>query len=211
MRHVLLFDYDGVLVDSLDAICDSFLEACRAHGFTQLRGRQDFLRLLDANLYDGLIAAGLPGAAIVPILKTMDARPAGRHRYTFFPGIPEVLARLAQAHVMFIVTSNHSTIVSEFLCRHGVHCFEEILGGDKERSKAQKIRQVMARYPGHQCYYIGDTKGDMVEGSQAGARTVAVAWGWHPPAHLATAQPTHAVHTPAELLHLFGLETTTAR
>jgi len=206
MQRVLLFDYDGVIVDSFEAVCESFLEACQAHGFTQLRGRQDFLRLLDANLYEGLMAAGLPGSAVVPILKTMDARQAVRRRYTFFHGMPDVLARLAQEHVLFIVTSNHSTIVADFLSRHGMHCFRDILGADTERSKARKIQQVMARYPGQQCYYIGDTKGDMLEGAQAGAHTVAVAWGWHALAHLATAQPTHLVHSPAELLRLFILD-----
>ena len=208
MQRVLLFDYDGVIVDSLEAVCSSFLEACQAHGFTQLRGQQDFLRLLDANLYEGLTAAGLPGAAVVPILKTMDARQAGRRPYTFFHGMPDVLSRLALEHVLFIVTSNHSTIVADFLSRHGLHCFADILGADKERSKARKIQQVMAQYPEHQCYYIGDTKGDMLEGAQAGAHTVAVAWGWHAPEHLAAAQPTHLVHSPAELLHLFSMDAT---
>jgi phosphoglycolate phosphatase len=206
MRRVLLFDYDGVIVDSLEAVCDSFLEACQAHGFTQLRGRQDFLRLLDVNLYEGLMAAGLPGAAIVPILKTMDARQAMRRRYTFFHGMPDVLARLAQEHTLFIVTSNHSTIVADFLSGQGMHCFREILGADIEHSKARKIQHVMARYPGQPCYYIGDTKGDMLEGAQAGAHTVAVAWGWHPPDHLATARPTHLVRSPAELLRLFSTD-----
>lgn len=203
-QRVLLFDYDGVIVDSLEVICDSFLAACRAHGYTMLRDRQDFLRILDGNLYDGLIGAGMEATAIVPILKTMDALQANRPRSTFVAGMPEALARLARSNVMFVVTSNHSAIVAEFLARHDVGCFVEILGADKEPSKTKKIRQVMARYPAHQHYYIGDTKGDMMEGAQAGARTVAVGWGFHAPEHLATAQPHHFVYTPADLAHLLS-------
>ena len=63
----------------------------------------------------------------------------------------------------------------------------------------------MSRYQDLPGYYVGDTKGDMIEGKKAGALTVAVTWGWHTREKLADASPDHMVHTPAELVTLLSL------
>jgi phosphoglycolate phosphatase len=51
-------------------------------------------------------------------------------------------------------------------------------------------------------WYVGDTVGDVVEGRQAGARTVAVTWGWHDENLLRGARPDHVASSPHELVEL---------
>ena len=53
-------------------------------------------------------------------------------------------------------------------------------------------------------FYVGDTKGDMIEGKQAGAVTVAVTWGWHSTEKLTEGSPDYMVHTPTELKNLLS-------
>jgi len=60
----------------------------------------------------------------------------------------------------------------------------------------------MARYPGLSAYYIGDTRGDMIEGRKAGAITVAALWGWHAVKKLEEGAPDHFVRSPEALLDL---------
>jgi len=47
---------------------------------------------------------------------------------------------------------------------------------------------------------VGDTVGDVLEGRQAGIRTMAVTWGWHSEERLAQAEPDLIVRTPQEVL-----------
>jgi len=58
-------------------------------------------------------------------------------------------------------------------------------------------------------YYIGDTSGDVYEGKEAGAITIAVTWGWHEQERLIKAGPHFLVHTPKELEHLLLSERST--
>jgi phosphoglycolate phosphatase len=59
----------------------------------------------------------------------------------------------------------------------------------------------MARYPGQARYfYVGDTRGDMLEGAQAGATPLGAGWGWHDAAELRAAGAAYVAATPAALL-----------
>ena len=62
----------------------------------------------------------------------------------------------------------------------------------------------MSRYRDLPAYYVGDTKGDMIEGKKAGAVTVAVTWGWHTADNLAEASPDHTVNTLSALENILS-------
>ncbi|HOE67232.1 MAG TPA: HAD hydrolase-like protein [Candidatus Hydrogenedentes bacterium] len=204
MRPVLMFDYDGVIVDSLDYFLDSFLEACHEHGFHQMDGREAFLTIFDTNMYTGMVAAGIPEDQVYPVLISMGKKLEGRNRNgLFFPLMADTMNQLAQSCRVIVITSNLTPIVAESLHVNGVHCAEAVLGSDIEPSKVKKIRSVIGDANESPCYYIGDTVGDMVEGREGGAKTVAVAWGWHSAERLRTAAPDHMVHSPEELAALF--------
>lgn len=201
MRPLVLFDYDGVLVDSLDYFLDAFLGACHAHGCHQVRTRDDFLALFDSNFYDGMAKVGLSGKLRRAVFNGMAERLKTKSgKYSFFPGIPEALRRLAEFADIFVISSNDSVVVQEFLDAHHLSLYREVLGGDKDTSKVRKIRAVARRHPGVPAIYVGDTSGDILEAREAGVIAVGAGWGWHGSARLEKLHPVHLLEAPADLV-----------
>jgi phosphoglycolate phosphatase len=200
MRPLVLFDYDGVLVDSLDYFVDAFLDSCREHRFDKVQSRQDFLALFDVNFYDGMAKAGLGGQLRKNVFRGMAERLALKSdRYAFYPGIPEALRDLAAFADVYVVSSNDSAVVQAFLDHHGLTVYRDVLGGDKDTSKVRKIRAVAARHPGVPAIYVGDTTGDILEAREGGAIAVGAGWGWHGAERLAAACPDYLLTHPGEL------------
>lgn len=200
MRPLVLFDYDGVLVDSLDYFLDAFLDSCLENGFERVKTREDFLALFDVNFYEGMARAGLDGKLRDDVFHGMARRLAGKStRYTFFPGIPDALRRLAAFADIVVVTSNDSAVVQAYLDEHDLTLYKDVLGGDKDTSKVRKIRSMARLYPGAPLVYVGDTTGDILEAREGGALAVGAAWGWHGATRLAGAKPDRLLMAPAEL------------
>jgi len=57
--NILIFDFDGVIVDSFDIFLENFLEACQSVGVTQVNSKEHFLRLFDDNIYVGMVKFGI--------------------------------------------------------------------------------------------------------------------------------------------------------
>lgn len=201
---ILLFDFDGVIADTLDYFLDCFLAACAELGHAHIDSRQTFLNLFDTNFYEALVASGVPATDFPAIMHSMKTRVDATDRtYTYYPQIPETIRTLAETYMLYVITSNHSEPVTKFLEQHAIDSFQEILGSDRHPSKTAKIEQIKAAHPGSDFFYIGDTKGDMLEAQAAAIKTVAVAWGWHPASKLNEAAPDYMAHDPAELLDIF--------
>jgi phosphoglycolate phosphatase len=204
-KRLLLFDFDGVLVDSYSYYSSRLFEIFRHFRLDQLCEKENFLRLFDSNIVDGFRSAGIPEPTVQSLLREFaDRLHEDDGDYAFFDGIPEVLERLAKSNVVCIISSNLTRNIEAFLRRHRIACVDEILGLEKEASKTLKIQSMVARHLAMECFYIGDTKGDMIEGRKAGVRVVAVGWGWHAAERLAEAHPDHAVQTPRQLLELLA-------
>ena len=121
--------------------------------------------------------------------------------------MPEVLADLAEARYLVIVSSNASDVVELFLKRHAIAGVAEVAGAEAGRSKVAKVEAVMARFPGQAGYwFVGDTAGDMREARLAGATPLGVAWGWHGREQLEAAGAERIADTPADLLAIVAPE-----
>ena len=205
MNAVVMLDFDGVIADSLGPFFAGFVAACRRHGLDALADLDRFLALFDGNLYAGLEAAGCPRERLPALLGTLGEELAIRAPDApFFPGMAETVSKLAREWPVFVITSNVSAVVRDCLARNGVAGVREVLGADVDPGKVSKIRRVMGLFPGAVGYYVGDTRGDMIEGRAGGARTVAVTWGWHRRARLAPAVPDYWADQPPDLLKLFA-------
>lgn len=204
-ESILLFDFDGVIADSLELFTEGFGQMLRDLGYPALSSREAILGLFEGNVIKGLVRAGFPlyrlrqlgrefGPRIAEAL--LEVRP--------FPGMPALLNDCARRYPTYVITSNLTAPTEGFLAAHGIQGICEVLGADKESSKVKKIRRVRRKHRGTTAYYFGDTKGDMIEAARAGAVPVAVAWGWHTEDKLREADPTHVVHTPQEIVDLLA-------
>jgi phosphoglycolate phosphatase len=207
-RPLLMLDHDGVVVDSFEIFTTSFVEACRRVGLPQVATSDDVLALFGGNFYESLRDAGAEDAQI----RAAMSRTAGALRLAMpalrpFPLMPEVLADLAEARHLVIVTSNAIDVVELFLKRHGIAGVAEVAGAEAGCSKVTKVEALIARFPGQASYwFVGDTAGDMREARLAGATPLGVAWGWHGREQLEAAGAERFAETPADLLAIVAPE-----
>lgn len=204
--RVIVFDFDGVIADSLSAYYPVFAETCADLGFQGPPTVEAFLDVFDTNAVKGLIRAGVPLLKLRKLGRSLAPRVAELNRRVEpFPGMPDLVNALVARGPVYVVTSNLTEVTAEFLARHGVAGLCDVIGADREASKVKKIRRIRRAHRGAEVWYVGDTRGDMIEARAAGAVTVGAAWGWHDRARLAATSPDHLAGSPGELAVLLGL------
>jgi len=203
MKLGIIFDFDGVIADSYDIFKDAFVSACFENDYHHISTKKQFLDLFDDNVYESMGHTGMPKEAIQKILNRFRENAHLSHNdLKFFDGMGKVLNELKKKNRIFLVSSNLTGVVQDFLRFQKMEIFEEVLGSDKETSKVKKIEYIKKKFPECDFLYVGDTKGDMIEGRFAGVKTVAVTWGWHSVERLKKADPDFIVNAPQELVIL---------
>jgi phosphoglycolate phosphatase len=198
-EKIVMFDFDGVIADSWCAQKAAFAGALRAHGLDDFATSATFLDLLEANWFEALLDAGLPREVVADIESAFGGGPTPE----LFPGMADVIERLAEAHPVIVITSSATADVERVLAQRRVRGVTEVIGGDVEPSKTRKIRSVRRRYgESREAWYVCDTTGDVVEARAAGAVTVGASWGWHGEERLLRAAPDRMARHPSDLLDL---------
>jgi phosphoglycolate phosphatase len=199
-KKVIMFDFDGVIADSLADQTRVFIDTLRTHGLHELAQPSTFLDFTETNWFDALVRAEVPPHVVEAIEHAFGAAP----RPELFPGMAGVLETLATAHPVVVITSSRTEPVARTLQERGVRGVADVIGGDVEPSKTRKIHSVRRRFgESLEAWYVCDTVGDVLEARAAGAGTVGVAWGWHGEERLLGAGPDRIVRRPTDLLDLF--------
>ncbi len=93
-----------------------------------------------------------------------------------------------------INTANGSALVKKKFELEGLgEYISDVVGGDIQGSKAEKIISMMKKYnfTAETTWMIGDTQGDIIEGKKAGVNTAAVTYGWHSYDNMLAQEPDH--------------------
>ncbi len=203
MSNVLIFDYDGVLIDSFDIFMKYFLESCRKFNFDKVKNREDFLKIFNGNMYENMFKMGLSKEEILRIvLNVKKELLKNQEKIKLFDGIKETLNSISKDNTLIVVTSNDTEVVDKYFKLKGINVFDEIIGSDKEPSKIKKIEYIKSQYSGNNYYYFGDTKGDIIEGKKAGVKTVAASWGWHSKKELIEENPDYILDKPEDIFKI---------
>ncbi len=204
MKNVLIFDYDGVIVDSFQIFMANFIDACKKEGWSSIATKNDFLKLFEKNMYESMFAMGMTKEEILSIVYRMrDALIQNQDKMKPFKGIFDILAVLSKKGFLFIVTSNETQVVEKYLKSQNLFgFFKEIYGSDTGASKIEKILKIKNNNPGCNYFYIGDTQGDILEGKKSGVKTVAVSWGWHDKEQLKEVSPDFLIDNPKDLFKI---------
>jgi phosphoglycolate phosphatase len=201
---LFLFDFDGVLVDSLDVYEKTVTDCLKKINQPLTRGREEYLELFEDNFYESLVKKGVDLDAFMKASVDIIAQANFKDIKPLDAVVP-VVRELHKNHCLIVVSSNDSASIKKALeLFHYDGYFRETLGSDFMFSKKEKILYAIKKYQvtPQDIYYIGDTIGDIKEGKQAGVKTVGVTWGWHNREKMALAKPDYLFDTPQELLQL---------
>jgi phosphoglycolate phosphatase len=122
-----------------------------------------------------------------------------------FNGLGEVVRKLAERHVLAVVTGNTERNVRTFLEEHGLEgCVRAVYGVDMPGSKAEKILLAKSQFAAEAetVFMVGDSLSDVHAAREAGVKSIAVSWGHQSLGRLVGAVPDHVVCLPEELIEI---------
>ena len=122
-----------------------------------------------------------------------------------FNGLGQVLRKLAESHVLAVVTGNTQGNVRTFLKEYGLEeCFRAVYGVDMPGSKAQKILMAKSQFAAEAetVFMVGDSLSDIQAARAAGVKSIVVSWGHQGLSKLVGAGPDAIVHYPKELIEI---------
>lgn len=179
-KKLLLFDFDGVLVDSYKI--SYFSHQASGGKLSHKKYRQLFLGNIYQNTTKQIIFKKDFFFYYKELLK--DLKPV--------PYADKVLNLLAKKYLLIIVSSTPENLIAQFLNKYALKkYFKTILGKNFDHSKIIKINFALKKYRmiKNNCLFITDTVGDIVEARKCGVKSVAVSQGFHSPATLRKAKP----------------------
>jgi phosphoglycolate phosphatase len=210
VKHGVIFDLDGTLLDSLPGIADSLNRTLDAHGLpghSHARVRS----FVGDGLRNLILRAAPKGAdpALIESLLTLyrkDYHLTWQHGTTVYPGIAGMLAELQGSGFNMAVLSNkvHDftvTMVREIFPE--IH-FAKVLGQREgvphkpDPTGALQIAMELDLAP-PACVVVGDSTMDVETAANAGMRAVAVSWGYHDRDRLTAAGAQWVIDVPDEL------------
>jgi phosphoglycolate phosphatase len=202
---LFLFDFDGVLMESLDVYEKIVSLSLEKIGKPLTRGREEFLELFEGNFYESLVKRGVDLKEFMEASGNLLSRLNYDEIKPVLAMIP-VLKEMQKKNILLLISSNDSGTIKGVLKRfHFGDYFQEILGSDFMFSKRDKMLYAKNKFgiAPEDIYYIGDTTGDIMEGKLAGVKTVGVTWGWHSKEKIALAKPDYLFDNPIDLLQLY--------
>ena len=203
LNNLILFDFDGVLCDSLSLVIDISNSVSLELGGTGGLNSEKIARLENVTFPEIAQLVGVTNEQFAEFSKRLFQNFSKRSaEVELFPGVSEQVKHLSKHNTLGVITANHSDVVEEILERAGIlDCFTKILGANHQGSKERKIMDFAI---GHNKNYrnlwmVGDSKSDIAAGHLAQARTVAVTWGWQTESSLKGMNPTLIAQSPEEL------------
>ncbi|WP_137176902.1 HAD hydrolase-like protein [Roseomonas sp. AR75] len=204
--RLVLLDFDGTLADSWPWLLDALAGVAARFDLARptpveveaLRGEDaaTVLRRL------GVPRWRLPAIAVHLRRLAREAPPP-----PLFPGVPEMLERLAVSGIVLGIASSNSaaqirrTLGPALVARIGHVAAEASLFG-----KAARFRRILrkARVPPSQALAIGDELRDIAAARAVGVAAGAVAWGYAHPTRLKAERPDAFFETPGQIAAFCG-------
>jgi HAD superfamily hydrolase (TIGR01509 family) len=198
----VLFDWDGTLINSYDADTSAYLAMFKEMGIAW--GIEELEKHYSPNWYEVYRAAGLPRKRWKQADRAWRNHYA-KHRPKLITGVRRILARVASAHHLGLVTSGDRNRVTRQLrdFRLTTLFAARVCSGDTARMKPHPeplrlaLRQ-MELDPAA-CVYVGDSPQDVEMARRAGVRSIGVLGPFPTEKRLRAAKPEFLMDSLEEL------------
>jgi HAD superfamily hydrolase (TIGR01549 family) len=208
MNNILIFDFDGVLADSLQPMLTYAGQVCQELGYPCEPTQADLEALERMEFSEFGRQLGIPeekiGAFVTRNFELFSSR---EDSLRITPGMESVIQALAERAILAIVTGNSSKVVGKFLEKYAIKDkFRIVLSGEDEGNRVEKILKVISLNSGAngEVYMIGDAVSDIRAAREAGIFSIAIDWGHQSMEKLITETPDFVIEQPEGLITLFS-------
>jgi len=208
MKNILIFDFDGVLADSLLPMLAYARQVCQELGHPCEPTQADLENLERMEFSDFGRQLGLSEDMIDTFVRRNFELFYNREEpLAITPNMEQVIRELSEQMILAIVTGNSSKVVRNFIENYGLRdLFAIILSAEDEGNRVDKINKVKDSFTGSigEVYMVGDAVSDIRAARRAGVKCIAVTWGHQSQERLSAETPDFLLEEPEDLLSLFG-------
>lgn len=200
----ILFDFDGTIADSFDAVLQITNRLAKEFGY-EPAGPEEVERLQNLSSREILKQSKIPMLKLPLLLRRLKTE-MNREIEHLQPiaGMYDALTQLQQqGYRLGIVTSNTRDNVSVFLNKHDMESlFEYVQSGVALFGKGRSIRRVLRQQQlaPNRVIYVGDETRDIEAAKAISIKVIAVGWGFNSSRALAEQHPDALVRAPHELV-----------
>jgi len=183
---VILFDLDGTVIDSTEAIIESFYSACDKFGFK--RPKEEEIKTLIGYPLDVMFSeVGVGSEKVWDYVKVYKEhyRVISKQKTTLLPKAKEAIAEASNFARLGVVTTKTARYSRELLEHFEIIQYFEVLIGREDVLNPKphpepilKALDMMGVEVSKDVFIIGDTKLDLISAKEAGISSVAVLSGY---------------------------------
>lgn len=201
---VIIFDFDGTIADTVDALVSVANRLAADFGYIQITSEElSILRNLTSReiiKYSGISIFKIPFLVKKVKSELKNKIPELKP----IAGMQEALVELRnQGHRLGIITSNSQDNVAEFLKINNLdNLFEFVYSGVTIFGKTTIINNLLRQkqIKTQEVIYVGDETRDIEASKKANIKVVAVTWGFNSPEALAKQKPNFLINHPSDLI-----------
>ena len=201
---LVIFDYDGVLADTLDDLIRFGQEACNQLSVKHIVTKDDLSNLEVMSFATYGRACEVPDHLIDEFVKiSLNLFAEKESPPAIFEGVSEVIQHISTKHKIAVVTTNSSQNVHAFLTQHGLDSLvHAVYGVDTPGSKAEKISLARDRFLEESVFMIGDALSDVRAAKEARVTSIAVTWGHQSLETLQRGEPDYVAESPRQIIKI---------
>ena len=202
----VIFDMDGVIVDSEPRHERAFLEVVREIGYGENHGLRfaDFIGRSDHELWQHFVALHNPPQSLPELLAMKRQRVLEiiRREEPLFDGLPDLVEKLAVRYALALASGSERQVVNEVLRLRDLARFFPVIVTGAEINRGKPAPDIFLRTaelldtPPAECWVIEDSRPGVASGLAAGMSVIAIT----NTSELVSA--THVVETYAEIEQL---------
>lgn len=205
MIQYILFDFDGTLVDSREAIVAAFNKLAPKYNLKKIE-QEDLEYINQLSMIDRFRFLNVPLYRI-PFLRTELISLYKQHiaSVSMVPGIAAVLQKLTDKGVKIgIASSNAPSVIKAVTGKNGVlnisdiYCSREFFGKERMFKKFLKEKKLAAS----EALYVCDERRDIIACNKARIQPIWVTWGFETKEIVKGCGPFVTANTPEELYNI---------